>query len=443
MSFLWLRKMAMWLAVNRNVRFDEWAQPCQDSSNSFIPPDTSYKVLDANGANLKTAHNAVIFFVIATLLFVAQVPAQEVGAKRGSVKGIVSLESGTLEHATPEGIALELKPLTNGSAPTTAITDAGGNFEFPGLADGEYVLHLLGDGLEPFTATVRIEDGATVAQNVLVKLTDLTQRVEVKERADPLSTSSSSASKFTDKQLSELPLVEENFKESLPLTPGVIRTPDGKLTFRGAGEGQSMLQVNDFKMIDPVTGSFSIPVPLDAVQSVRVVKTPYSAENGGFSGGLTEVETVPPPESWKVPVRDLNVSLRGKNDHFVGIGRATPRVVFGGPLLKDKLSFSEVYEYDGRSEYARRHFCSVRTADHPAKHIRRAPIGCSESRGRLGIVSSSVGHGSRTSGGSAHRVSLFQGWMSGNSMLASQTAIGFRLSFLSTFRCTGTSACHL
>jgi hypothetical protein len=99
-------------------------------------------------------------------------------------------------------------------------------------------------------------------------------------------------------------------------------------------------------MTDPVTGSFSIPVPLDAVQSVQVVKTPYSAENGGFSGALTEVETVPPPENWRFNVRDLNVSLRGKNDHFVGIARATPRVAFGGPLLKDKVSFSEVFEYD-------------------------------------------------------------------------------------------------
>ena len=56
-------------------------------------------VMDANGANLKTARNAAIFFVIATLLFVAQVAAQEAGAKRGAIKGIVSLESGTLEHA--------------------------------------------------------------------------------------------------------------------------------------------------------------------------------------------------------------------------------------------------------------------------------------------------------------------------------------------------------
>src|SRR4029077_9328401 len=99
-------------------------------------------------------------------------------------------------------------------------------------------------------------------------------------------------------------------------------------------------------MTDPVTGSFSIPGPLDAVQSVRVEQTPYSAENGGFSGGLTWVETWPPPENCKFGMRDLNVSVRGKNDHVVGISRATPRVFFGGPLLRDKVSFSEVFEYD-------------------------------------------------------------------------------------------------
>ena len=142
-----------------------------------------------------------------------------------------------------------MKPLTDRPARATALTEAGGKFEVTGLTDGEYVLHLLGDGFEPFTATVRIQDGATVAQNVLVKLTGATQVVEVKERAEPLSTSSSTGSRFTDKQLSELPIVEENFKESLPLT-----------------------QVNDFRMTDPVTGSFSIPVPLDAVQSVRMAK---------------------------------------------------------------------------------------------------------------------------------------------------------------------------
>ena len=294
-----------------------------------------------------TAHWAVrIALLVAMLLCGAHLPAQEATHKQGAVRGTVSLVNASQEPSTSEGLQLELKPLAESAVSLSAVTDAVGNYEFKDVGDGDYILRLEAEGFEPFTATIRVRDGASIIQNISVKLAGLTQRIEVKEQAEPLSADSSGASKLSEKQLAALPLAEENFKASLPLTPGVVRTPDGKLNFRGAAEDQSMLLVNDSKMTDPVTGSFSIPVPLDAVQSARVVQTPYSAENGGFSGGLTVVETVPPPESWKFGVRDLNISLRGKNDHFVGVGRATPRVVFGGPVFGDKISFSEVFEYD-------------------------------------------------------------------------------------------------
>jgi hypothetical protein len=280
------------------------------------------------------------------LLSAVRVPAQETSQKRSTVKGTVSLVNATQERSRLEGLMLELKSLAEGAGSLSAITDEAGNYEFNDVADGDYTLRFQAEGYEPFTATLHVRGGASVMQNISAKFAGLTQKIEVKEQADPLSADSYDTTKLSEKQIASLPVAEENFKSLLPLTPGVVRTPDGKLNFRGAAEDQSMLQVNNSKMTDPVTGSFSIPVPLDAVQSARVVQTPYSAENGGFSGGLTVVETVPPPESWKFGVRDLNVSLRGKNDHFVGVGRATPRVVFGGPLLKDKISFSEVFEYD-------------------------------------------------------------------------------------------------
>src|SRR5437879_9288560 len=105
--------------------------------------------------------------------------------------------------------------------------------------------------------------------------------------------------------------------------------------------------------LDPVTGSFSIPVPIDAIQTVNVEKTPFSAENGGFSGGLTTIETTPPPSNWFYKVKDFNVSLRGKNGHFVGISQATPRVSFGGPIGEGKVNFSEAFEYDVRRDPVR------------------------------------------------------------------------------------------
>jgi hypothetical protein len=304
------------------------------------------------GSGAPRLTRAALLFGVCFLLFGATfiLPApgfaQEETAKRGSIKGNVSLVNASQERSTSEGLSLQLEPLAGGSPSRTAATDAAGNYEFKDVPDGDYVLQLNAEGIEAFKAALHVQGGADLVQDISVKLTGVTEKVEVKEQAEPLSTTTSSGPKLSEKQLESLPLTEENFKEALPLTPGVVRTPDGKLTFRGSAEDQSMLQVNDSKMTDPVTGSFSIPIPLDAVQSVQVFKTPYSAENGGFSGALTEVETVPPPESWRFNVRDLNVSLRGKNDHFVGVARATPRVVFGGPLVKNKVSFSEVFEYD-------------------------------------------------------------------------------------------------
>ena len=130
------------------------------------------------------------------------------------------------------------------------------------------------------------------------------------------------------------------------MVPGVIRTPDGKLNMRGSSESQGMLQVDSTQTVDPVTGLFSIPVPVDAIRTVKVDETPYSAQYGGFSGGLTTIETTPPPSKWNYKVADFNVSFRGKNDHIVGISQATPRVYFGGPLIANRLNFSEAFEYD-------------------------------------------------------------------------------------------------
>ena len=140
--------------------------------------------------------------------------------------------------------------------------------------------------------------------------------------------------------------MQQKFKEALPLVPGVIRTLDGKLNIKGSVENQGMLLVDSAQTVDPVTGSFAIEIPVDAVETLTVQKTPYAAENGGFSGGLTVIETKSPFSRWRYDVMDFIPSPRGRGGHLVGIADDTPRLVFGGPLLKNKLNFSEFFEYE-------------------------------------------------------------------------------------------------
>ncbi len=275
-------------------------------------------------------------------------------SSKGTIQGVVTVLGQQAEPSALEGVRVELTEGSQNSQPLSTVTDSAGHYQFTQLAGGTYTLRVNQQGFKPFAETISLNGDETSVVGIALTLGTVVEKVEVKEQAASLSTENSSpASTVNNEQLETLPLVQQKFQEALPLVPGVIRTLDGKLSVRGTSENQGMLQVDSAKTVDPVTGSFSIPVPIDAIQTVKVDKTPFSAENGGFSGGLTRIETNPPPSDWFYKVKDFNVSLRGKNDHFVGISQATPRVSFGGPISAGKVNFSEVFEYDARRDPVR------------------------------------------------------------------------------------------
>jgi Carboxypeptidase regulatory-like domain/TonB-dependent Receptor Plug Domain len=271
----------------------------------------------------------------------------------GTIRGVVTALKP--EKQSPlEGIQVELEGGGGDLQPVGTITDSEGRYEFTKLPRDKYVLRVNQQGFKPFAQSILLRANETSVLDVVLTLDTVVEKVEVREQTTPVSSESSSpASTVDNAQLETLPLAQQKFRDALPLVPGVIRGLDGKLAVRGTSENQGMLEVDSAKTVDPVTGSFSIPVPIDAIQTVTVDKAPFSAENGGFSGGLTRIETIPPPSDWFYKVKDFNVSLRGKNDHFVGVSQATPRVSFGGPISRSKVNFSEVFEYDIRRDPVR------------------------------------------------------------------------------------------
>ncbi len=272
----------------------------------------------------------------------------------GAIHGAVTMLGQQTERSPLEGIRVELTESSQDFQLLSTLTDSTGHFEFTRLPAGSYTLRVNQQGFKPFAETISLNAKQSLVVDIGLAFDTVVERVEVKEQATNVSTEHSSpASTINNTQLETLPLAQQRFRDALPVVPGVIRTLDGKLSVRGTSENQGMLQVDSAKTVDPVTGSFSIPVPIDAIQTVKVDKTPFSAENGGFSGGLTAIETTPPPSNWFYKVKDFNVSLRGKNGHFVGISQATPRVSFGGPIGEGKVNFSEVFEYDVRRDPVR------------------------------------------------------------------------------------------
>src|SRR2546421_207205 len=228
------------------------------------------------------------------------------------------------------GVVVKLTSTSSAPESVEATTDAEGRYAFTKLSPGSYTIEARLDGFKPFAESVVLSQGDAKIENVSLELDKVVQKIEVRDKAAAVSTESAdSTATVSSRQFTTLPLAEQKFNAALPLVPGVVRTKDGKLNFKGAPENQGMLLVDSAQTVDPVTGSFSIPIPVDTIQTLNVSKAPYSAEYGGFSGGLTTIESRPPSGNWHYGVMDFLPGFRGKNGHVVGISDETPRLFFG------------------------------------------------------------------------------------------------------------------
>jgi len=294
-------------------------------------------------------------FILATIPALGQ--ATQTGNENQTLGSIHGTLTTTQEDASSglEGITVKLTPGPPDGTALTADTDDAGRYEFKEVKPGTYTISISQPGFKPFTQSLHVNAGEAAVVDIRVELLTVTDKVEVNEQTQSIATEDATTPSvtLTQRQLISLPTAQEKIREVLPVTPGVVKTLDGKLNFKGADENQSLLIVNSARTTDPVTGSFAVPVPTDAVQSFAVYKTPYNATLGSFTGGLTEVETKPPDDGWSFRLKSFIPSVLGKNGSMVGLQEATPGVDFSVPLIKHKLLFSEIFQYDMKKRTVR------------------------------------------------------------------------------------------
>jgi hypothetical protein len=275
-------------------------------------------------------------------------------AGTASISGSVTVTTVAGATNNLSGIVLKLTGPAPSTDSQTDITDSEGSYAFPHLLPGTYKLEATLEGFKPWTATITLAAGQALVQNAELQLSSIEEKVEVKGEATEIATQSVSATATVSEQaLETLPLPTAKFTEALSVSPSVIKTQQGRLNFNGQAESQGMLLVDNTENVDPVSGSFALPIPIDAIQSIQVFNTPDSVAYGGFSAGLTRVDLRPPAPFWHYKFLDFVPAFRGKNDHLVGLANMTPRFEVGGPLIKDKLNFSEDLTYEFRRDPVR------------------------------------------------------------------------------------------
>ena len=286
-------------------------------------------------------------FLFAISSAAAQDTTPNASGLAGSIHGTVSTIQDNLVSGVA-GISVKLSGVPLHGTPLSADTDEHGAYAFPNLEPGTYSISITLQGFKSILKSVNLSPKQQMTQDFTLELEVVAEKVEVKENAAAIDTETAAAppAVVTNKELTTIPTPQEKVKDLLPFTPGVIKTLDSKLTFKGASEQQSLLLVNSARTTDPVTGSFGVPIPTDAVESFAVYKTPYDASTGSFSGGLTTIETRPPDDQWSFKLRGIVPSVLGKNGSMVGIAEAIPGVSFDAPLIPHKFLLSESFQYE-------------------------------------------------------------------------------------------------
>jgi hypothetical protein len=247
-------------------------------------------------------------------------------------------------------LSAALCTLTGNLLPPGGLTldsDRDGKFTFPQLSPGPYKLACAAMGFKPVEKQLELGAETLFVEVVLPVEQILHQTVEVHAKAPAAGLEGGAPpASISSSQITDLPMTEQKFKAALPLVPGVIRTPDGKINIKGVPENQGLLLLDAAENVDPVTGSFSIDVPVQAIESLQVYKNAYRADYGGFSGGLTSIYTKPPLGQWHYEMEDITPNPRIKSGTLVGIANFNPRLYVTGPILANRLNFSEALGYD-------------------------------------------------------------------------------------------------
>lgn len=228
-----------------------------------------------------------------------------------------------------------------GARPTQTM----GVADFSNVPCGDWTVQATKAGFDETNLPLHVTDQATVEISLILNPQIAHSALTVSESAPTVEQSSSQSTELHPSEVKLLPTNPATVTDALPLVPGVVRAANGELKLDGSGEERSALVVNQSDVTDPATGRFGQTVPVDSIESVNVLNTPFLAQYGRFTQSVVAVETRRGGEKWHADLNDPFPDFRIRSYHMRGISNETPRGSLGGPVLRDRLYFITALQY--------------------------------------------------------------------------------------------------
>jgi hypothetical protein len=226
------------------------------------------------------------------------------------------------------------------------ITDEDGAVEFANPRCGFTVVRVTSDGFQELRRDVEITGRAPIEINAALVLQSVVENVDVIAES-PIMTQpgSSPAGELQAEDVKFLTYVPSTVSDTLARLPGLLRSADGEINISGMGEHHGAFTVNQADVTDPATGKFGQTPPVDVVEVVNVLKTPFLAQYGNFTSGIVTVATRRGGETWHVELKDPFPEWRIRSTRLAGLRSSTSRVLLGGPIVPGRLYFVSGFQY--------------------------------------------------------------------------------------------------
>ena len=265
-----------------------------------------------------------------------------------SLAGVTGVVTDSADAVIP-GANVAIKNVETGIE-TEVGTNEAGYYTLVSLVPGSYELTVESDGFTRFIRTnLELETGQQLRIDVALEIGAVTESVTVSSAAPAINLERGAVKGdvIVHEEIQDLPLQGRDFTNLAFLVPGVMPRGSRQGSFasvNGARGDQTNFYVDGVSNRNPVGGGAQVRPPLDAVEEFRVVTSGFSAEYGGFSGGIIGITMRSGTNQFHGSafeyLRNEALDARGFFDEErLRLRRNQFGGTLGGPILRNKSFF--------------------------------------------------------------------------------------------------------
>ena len=224
------------------------------------------------------------------------------------------------------------------TSPNAATSDAAGVFRFDLPSSGDYRIRVVCQGFFLLTNKVTRLDPANPIEIHLTHLKELAESMDVHYAPPVVDPDQAGEVKRLDGQaILNLPYAaSQDYRQALPLMPGVIQDTNGLIHFNGAETNETGYRLDGFDVSNPVNGGLTARLSVDSVQAVEWSSDRMPVDDKG-SAGTVNIKTEMGDDTWRFGATNPIPSIDTAGG--IHLSHWSPRLMTSGPIKKGKLWF--------------------------------------------------------------------------------------------------------